>query len=222
MRSVNRFITAFFMLLPALFCNKAMAQSYYVEDPRTFYGGLLVGGNFTQVDGDRFAGYHKVGLNVGGIVYAQFAEHVAGSIEILFSQKGSRAHKTQPTTSQAYNILKYNIDLNYAEVPIMINYFDKRKSHFGAGFSYSQLISTKETVETDPPFPTTTIKLEDYPFQKMDINFLIGFNLHLVKGLFLNGRFQYSVVPIRKNVYPEFGRNEQFNNMWVMRLMYLF
>ena len=154
-------------------------------------------------------------------MYARFAEHVAGSIEILFSQKGSRAHKTQLTTSKAYNILKYDINLNYAEVPVMINYFDKRKSHFGAGFSYSQLISSKETVQTDPPFPSS-IKLDDYPFQKMDINFLIGFNLHLVKGLFLNGRFQYSVIPIRKKVYSEFGRNEQYNNVWTLRLMYLF
>jgi hypothetical protein len=217
----NRFLIPVLILAPFFTASPAFAQSYYEEVPRTFYGGLLLGGNFTQVDGDRFAGYHKVGLNVGGIVYAQFAEHVAGSIEILFSQKGSRAHKNQLTTSRAYNILKYDINLNYAEVPIMINYFDKRKSHFGAGFSYSQLISSKEEVITDPTFPSN-INLEDYPFQKMDINFLIGFNLHLVKGLFLNGRFQYSVLPIRKNVYSEFGRSEQFNNMWVMRAMYLF
>jgi hypothetical protein len=221
MSRTKKFLIPVFILASLFTAGNLFAQNYYEEDPHTFYGGLLLGGNFTQVDGDRFAGYHKVGLNVGGIVYAQFAEHIAGSIEILFSQKGSRAHKTQPTTSQAYNILTYDINLNYAEVPLMLNYFDKRKSHFGAGFSYSQLISSKENVLTDPPFPSN-IKLEDYPFQKMDVNFLIGFNLHLVKGLFLNGRFQYSVLPIRKNVYSEFGRSQQFNNMWTMRLMYLF
>jgi hypothetical protein len=221
MRLSRKFTVLLASFLFLFISNSLFAQSYYEEDPRTFYGGLLVGGNFSQVDGDRFAGYHKVGFNVGGIVYAQFAEHIAGSIEILFSQKGSRAHKTQLTTTQAYNILTYNIDLNYAEVPLMLNYFDKRKSHFGAGVSYSQLISSKEEVLTDPPFPAT-VNMDDYPFKKMDINFLLGFNLHLVKGLFLNGRFQYSILPIRKNVYPEFGRNEQFNNMWTMRLMYLF
>ncbi|MGN6568281.1 MAG: hypothetical protein ACTHJ0_10035, partial [Flavipsychrobacter sp.] len=66
------------------FFNKLEAQSnYYVEEQRVFYGGLVAGANFTQVDGDYFAGYHKVGINIGGIVYAQLAEHVAASLEIL-------------------------------------------------------------------------------------------------------------------------------------------
>ena len=98
-------------------------------------------------------------------------------------------------------------------------YFDKRKSHFGAGFSYSQLINAEEKVTTLEPFNDD---LSKYPFKKFDINFLVGGNLHLYKGLFLNVRFQYSMLSVRKNYYPEFGRADQFNNVWVVRLMYLF
>jgi hypothetical protein len=209
-----------FLSLICIFTSKGLAQSnYYIEEPRLFYGGLLAGGNFSQVDGDNFAGYHKVGMNVGGIVYARMAEHVAASLEILYSQKGARGHKVQNSNNQAYAIQKYNINLNYAEVPIQINYFDKRKSHFGAGFSYSQLISGEEKIESIPTFPDD---LSQYPFKKFDINFLAGGNLHLYKGLFLNVRFQYSVVSMRKKYHPEIGRAEQFNNMWTLRLMYLF
>jgi hypothetical protein len=223
MAKIRKFAAFIFITcLLSAFSAKVYAQNYYEEDPRTFYGGLLLGGNFSQVDGDNFAGYHKAGLNAGGIVYAQMAPHLAASIEILFSQKGSRAHKSQPTNSRAYSIYRYDIKLNYAEVPLMLNYFDKRKSHFGAGLSYSQLISSKEVVETDPVMATPIDFEKDYPFKKIDINFLVGFNLHLVKGLFLNGRFQYSLIPIRKNIHPEFGRSEQFSNLWTMRLMYLF
>ncbi|XZF16122.1 porin family protein [Chitinophagaceae bacterium MMS25-I14] len=217
------------LLMATVLCSvqsfTAKAQnptSYYEEIPRVFYGGLLLGTNFTQVDGDSYAGYHKVGLNIGGIAYAQFAEHVAGSIEILFSQKGSHGHQEQYSNSKAYIIDKYDIKLNYAEVPLQINYFDKRKSHFGAGFSYSQLISSDETATTNPPVAGWSDTLARYPFKKSDINFIAGANLHLFAGLFLNLRFQYSVFSIRKSYYPEFGRADQYNNVWTLRLMYLF
>ncbi len=219
-RKFSAFILAVVILTG--FSQHSLAQSnYYEEDPHTFYGGLIAGGNFSQVDGDNFAGYHKVGMNVGGIVYASLADHLAASLEILYSQKGSRAHKTQLSNNKIYNILKYDINLNYAEVPVMLNYFDRRKSNFGAGFSYSQLISFKENVTTDPPF-NTAVNLDDYPFKKMDVNFIVGGNLHLYAGFFLNFRFQYSLFAIRKNIYPEFGRAEQYNNMYTLRLMYLF
>ncbi len=199
-------------------------SNYYIEDPRTFYGGLILGGNFTQVDGDAFAGYHKLGLNAGGIIYMHIAPNLAASMELLFSQKGARAHK--PQEGGAGNLItQYRIDLNYAEIPIQLNYFDKRKSHFGAGLSYSRLITAKESLETNPPNQMgspTYVNLEDYPFQKSDINFILGGNLKLWQGLFLNIRFQYSMISVRKNIPPGYGRAEQFNNMWTVRFMYLF
>lgn len=197
-------------------------SEYYEEVPRTFYGGLLVGANFSQVDGDRYAGYHKVGLNAGGIMYMHLSGHLAASIEILFSQKGSRANKPQASADNTFEIRSYNIGLNYAEVPIQLNYFDRRKSHFGAGFSISRLINATESGESSQVVPTN---FDNYPFRKMDYNFIIGGSLHLWQGLFLNARFQYSLASIRDkdNMPPGWaGRNQQFNNMWTVRVMYLF
>lgn len=196
--------------------------SYYEEIPRTFIGGLVAGANFTQVDGDRYAGYHKIGLNFGGIMYMNLADHLAASVEILYSQKGSRAHKPMESSDGSFVIDKYDIKLSYAEVPIQINYFDKRKSHFGAGFSISRLITANESGSSTQPVPTD---FEKYPFRKMDYNFIIGGNLHLIKGFFLNARFQYSLASIRDkdNMPPGWaGRTQQFNNMWTVRVMYLF
>lgn len=200
------------------------AQSYYEEDEeiRTFYGGLLLGANFSQVDGDYYAGFRKTGINAGAIVYAKLGSKVAASMEILFSQKGARGHRARVSTGAKYTIQKYNINLNYAEVPIMINYFDKRKSHFGAGLSYSQLISGNETVQTDPGYPVSDLNAL-YPFRKFDLNAVICGNLHLKGGWFLNYRYQYSLLPIRTKADPELSRTgEQFNNMHVLRIMYLF
>lgn len=208
------------LLIPSV----SKSQSYYVdnEEMRTFYGGLLLGTNFSQVDGDYYAGFRKIGLNAGAIVYAKLGNKVAASMEILFSQKGARGHKVRESLSKNYIIEKYNINLNYAEVPIMINYFDKRRSHFGGGLSYSQLISSNETLRTDPSYPVSDLNAL-YPFKKYDLNVVITGNLHLVKGWFLNYRYQYSLMPIRNKADMEISRSgEQFNNMHVLRIMYLF
>lgn len=194
---------------------------YYEEIPRTFYGGLIAGSNFTQVDGDNYAGYRHIGINVGGIVYTRFDEHLAASLEILYSQKGAKSNGPTEVFG-GYVIQDYKVILNYAEVPIQLNYFDKRKSHFGAGFSVSRLISATETgtATGGPPLP---VNFDEYPFRKMDFNFIVGGNLHLYSGFFLNIRFQYSLASIRKDPPPVFkGRDQQFNNMWALRLMYLF
>ncbi|HRO43662.1 MAG TPA: outer membrane beta-barrel protein [Flavipsychrobacter sp.] len=199
-------------------------SSYYIEDPRTFYAGLIAGANLSQVDGDSYAGYHKVGLNAGGIVYTHLAPNLAVSLEILFSQKGARGHRVQESGAGTF-INAYRINLNYAEIPIQLNYFDKRRSHFGGGFSYSQLITAQEKLDTNPPQQPGSsgyVNLENYPFKKSDLNFILGGSLHLWKGLFFQGRFQYSLLSIRKNPPPGYSRSDQFNNMWTLRLMYLF
>lgn len=214
------YITILFSSITGFFSNTYAQENFYEEEKHLFYGGLIAGANFAQVDGDNFAGYHKVGINVGAIVYAQLAEHVALSMEILYSQKGSKSdvvRKVDVNGTLVY-IEKYGISANYAEVPVMINYFDKRKSHFGVGLSYAQLVSSSESITTSPP---SNIDFEKYPFKKYDINALAGVELHLWQGLFLNVRFQYSLLPIRTDNPPNFSRADEFNNLWAVRLMYL-
>ncbi len=213
----NKIVAA--LILLCLYSSIARAQdNFYIPHERTFYGGLVAGANFTQVDGDDYRGYAKIGANFGGIVFAQIDEGFALSMEILYSQKGSRS-KGPVEAEPGLDITHYRIDLNYAEVPIMINYFFKRKSGCGAGFSYSQLASSGEELETDP---AKAYNLEKYPFNKIDINFLLGGNIHIYGGIFLNLRFQYSMIPIRHNVPEIYFRGEQYNNLFAVRLMYLF
>ncbi len=187
-------------------------------DERTFYGGLVLGGNFTQIDGDNFAGYHRAGLNAGGVVYVKMDENIALGMEVLFSQKGSRSKEPQLLAAGSY-ITKYGVDLNYAEVPITINYFDKRFTHFGGGFSYSRLATANEYVTTNPP---QAYKPEDYPFKKSDLNLLLQSNIHVHRGLFFNVRFQYSLLSIRDKFPTNITKGAQYNNMWTIRLIYLF
>ena len=208
------FLFVFLMLA----CYDLKAQdNYYLEDEHTFRGALIAGANFTQVDGDTYYGYNKTGMNLGGAVYIKVGESMALSMELLYVQKGS---KGKPLSTSTISIQKYDINLNYAEVPLQLYYFDRHKHHFGGGFSYARLISSKENMVTTPVIPVVD---GQYPFRKSDVNFLITGNFHIKKGFFIGARFQYSLMPIRKNnTPPNLGRPEQFNNVWNIRLMYMF
>lgn len=207
-------VLAMFLLSLA---QQAMAQNYYVDD-RTFFGGVVGGLNFTQVDGDNFAGYHKTGFNVGGIVYTKMDEHLMASIEVLYVQKGARS-KGFFTVNPGMYITDYGITLNYAEVPLILNYFDNHKNHFGGGFSYARLGTAQEHITT---VPTNTVNLNDFPFKKSDYNLVLNGALHCWKGLYLNVRFQYSLLSIRDKTPQNYSRGQQFNNVYCIRLMYLF
>lgn len=203
--------------------NVAMAQNpsnYYEEDPKTFVGGFTGAVNFTQVDGDSYKGYHKMGLSAGVVSYVYFLPKVAGGIELLFSQKGAKSNGGQESATRQTLITKQNIFLNYAEIPIQLYFFDNKRNHAGVGFSYAQLISSKEEVEGTNK--SLIYKPEDYPFRKMDFNFILSGQGHLYKGLFAGVRFQYSLLSIRNKVHPEFGNQAQFNNTISLRLSYIF
>ncbi|MDI9319344.1 MAG: outer membrane beta-barrel protein [Phycisphaerales bacterium] len=219
---MNRKTTLMVMVIFVSYLKVAAQNpsNYYEDVERTFYGGLIMGANFTQVDGDSYKGYRNIGLNTGVVAYAKLAPKIAGSIELLFTQKGARSNGAQQSNGGVTLITKQNITLNYAEIPIQINYFDKRKSHFGGGLSYSQLISSKEDIVHNNS--TIVYDPEKYPFKKIDINLVLSGQLHLYKGLFAGLRFQYSLLSIRDDVAAEFGNAQQYNNVFALRFMYLF
>lgn len=216
---MRKLLFVFTLLALAAGHDLAAQEEYAMYENRTFYGGLVAGMNLTQIDGDNFAGYSRKGLNLGGIVFFKMDEHIAGSIEVLFSQKGSVSKEPQMLAA-GYYINKYGADLVYGEIPVMINYFDDHKNHFGGGLSYGRLGSSNEYITTNPP-PSPPFKQEDYPFKKGDLNLLLGGSLHVYKGFFFNLRFQYSLLSIRNNI-PNITRGAQYNNMWTIRVMYLF
>jgi len=193
----------------------------YIEKPKLITVGLIAGANFAQVDGDNYAGYRKIGANVGGKGYVRLFKHVSFSFEMLYTQKGSKSDLIRYSTLDSTTFaLKYGIKLNYVEIPLMLNYFDKHKSHVGLGISISRLVSSSELLVTDPP---VNLNLANYPFRVNNYDLVAGADLHLWKGLYFDVRFQYSLVPIRTSSPPGFSRSQdEYSNLWAVRLMYLF
>lgn len=213
----KQLLVLLFGLAPVAYVH---AQSnYYVEDERLFRGMVTAGANFTQIDGDNYAGYAKIGINGGAGVYTMFSKDVGAGLEMLYTTKGSRSTLMKPSTDKTFDILAYKAVLNYVDLPVQVYYFDERGDHFGAGISYSRLINQAETFDTNPQ---QNLKSDDYPFRKSDYCMVLSANVKLIGKFYITGRFQYSLRSVRGNVPPGFGRTEQYNNVVTFRLMYLF
>lgn len=213
---INPILIAALFAMLILCTNRAQAQ-YYSSEP-TFFGGFILGANFAQVDGDNFAGYRKIGLNGGAIVHTRLMDQATISLELLYSEKGSRKGKNQADKlgyDQQTIIRDYNILLQTAEIPINFNYFfSDKKSMLSAGLSYAQLVNAKASLngeDTD----------EDYPFKKYDLAINLGASYRIYKRFHLNFRFQNSLLNIRETHDPRSERAEQTNRTISLRLIYL-
>ncbi len=194
----------------------------------TFNGGLIFCANMTQVDGDSYQGYHKIGLNAGGTVYIHFNKTFGVSMELLYSQKGSRAVEVLQSTYVGTYIAKYFMNLNYAEVPVLLHciiYLPNihRNLDLEVGGSYARLINSKEWAEWDQPIVIDPVLNR---FNNVDVNYMFGAGIQLYKHWYMDARFQYSLISIRPTdrVPPQFsyGDKGQFNNVVAIRLLYIF
>lgn len=208
--------------------NTSLAQhNLFAENDngitRTFFAGFAAGCNITQVDGDGYSGYHKIGLNFGPVVYARFSTHFGASLAINFSQKGSISKNYTEDASGLGYVDNYSIKLNYVELPLLLHVFTDNRVNAGLGVSYARLINSKETAIT---YAQINIDPNIYPFRKNDFNIMGELNYMFYPGWFIGARYAYSLASIRDadKIPPGYGGgrfNRQLNNIFNFKLIYL-
>jgi Outer membrane protein beta-barrel domain len=189
------------------------------EEIRTFFGGVMFGGNASQISGDGIEGYRKFGLNFGVMTYIKLDENMALSMEMLYNEKGSQWRKgSDPAIANLKGKVygKYQITLPYAEIPILFNIFDKRKSNAGLGVSYGRLFNQKEILDS-------ANLITAFPIRSYDINVILNGTLMATPHWGVNLRFNYSLLNIRKTPNLDLlHRPEQYSRLFSLRAMYLF
>lgn len=221
--------------------------SSFSLDAQVIKGGLILGGNLSQVDGDRAYGFKQLGFNVGATAIVPFTDKWSLSIETLFSQEGAHQKETNVSDDYALPINglddtltffaditnHYQLRLNYVRIPILVHYNDRRFS-IGAGFQYGRLVSVNENnriSSSDPSFPLPEYYELDAFSNKNDLNVIADIKFRIWKGLYFNARYSYSMIPIRKvnMVYVDTNTGElwakelkQYNNTITIRLMWVF
>ena len=72
-----------------------------VLSAQRFNGGVLIGLSASQVDGDTYAGFDKVGLQGGVFVNTKFNNAWGAQMELKYNAKGARK-KTNESSPETY------------------------------------------------------------------------------------------------------------------------
>jgi hypothetical protein len=177
-----------------------------------FGAGAIAGFNFSQVDGDRFGGYNKVGLNLGIFVNRKLNEHWYAKGELLMSQKGSRKKTASDSVLAAPEI--FILKFTYLELPLILSY-KKRNFSFELGPS----IGVKIRARRD-----TGLGFKDDPdINRTELALNLGINYRITETWSFNIRHSNSLLrignPYSGGIYL-ISRNGLYNRLFTMSVRY--
>jgi hypothetical protein len=150
-----------------------------------FEGGVLGGLTASQIDGDSYRGYNKVGIQAGAWVQRLFTYTVAGQLELRYVQKGS-LHTNKPDDPTYYKAV-----LHYIDLPLMAQYIYNERVVFELGIGPEFLLSAKE-FDAHSELP----EREPY-FHGFTLSAIAGVGYTFWDVLTFSARFNYSIIPIR-------------------------
>lgn len=157
------------------------------ESFRPVFSGGFVG---SQVDGDTYAGYSKLGYFAGIGINRKLSKVFEAEFALTFLQKGARKNYQTDSASIANgNLTFYLFRLDYVEIPLGFKVNYKRfKAEFGASVAY--LINWTEQTQNG--------YYNDYVPNKYDISAYLGLGYQITDNVLLNLRNEYSAIPFRK------------------------
>jgi len=178
-----------------------------------FEGGVIVGLNASQVDGDNYKGYHKPGVALGGFVQTNLSRTIYAGMELKLMQKGSRNIDSLATDGQ----IKYIMRLNYVDLPVYLGIRTSEKISLLVGLSPGYMISGTEYNDYGK-----FVEEDQNPFREFDLQALLGFRVQITRRLFVDLRGAYSVLPIREQKGDPlwYWKSNQFNNLLSTTVLY--
>ena len=197
-----------FKLTPLLLI---MAFATSTLQAQRIHAYALGGAITSQVEGDELKGFNHWGLTGGVGVIANLDDYdrLSLAIETDYSCRGISNHKFN--NENFYNI---TLNLHYVDIPIALFFRDPYGGlQIGAGIVYSRLVSQPHgTIVYNPMYfiPDTT----DMTFLKNDIAPSIEFRFAIWKNLQFSARYQYSMIPIKRNWKYQFAGNAHSNNFY--------
>lgn len=166
-------ISLFFILIAMISSN---AQQ--------FAGGLLIGINGSQVDGDLNEGYHKLNLMAGTYTTLQLNTQWTASAELYFTGKGAKAIENIDK-----GVSGFKTSLYYVEMPFFINYRTTKKVELSAGLAFAYLFGHR--LEKSG----YVVPKSDYRLGAWDFSGLAKVSYPLTEKMCVSVRFSYSLLP---------------------------
>ena len=178
-----------------------------------FKGKAIIGINGAQIDGDKLAGFNRVGPIFGAAVDYKLSKKVAIQMEIYYSLRGSRS-----TTDD----LPLFIDciMHYIDIPLIISIEFYKRLSFQIGLTPAYLINAQLDGSGYGYGDVTNL------LNKFDICYSGGLEYAITDRWAVNTRFNYSAIPVEK---PGFNNTSTFlqyggwfNNFFNVSIRYTF
>ncbi len=148
--------------------------------------GLLFGLNKSQIIGDGYKGYHRLGMNTGVFSKIRIMRNSVLQFEVFYINKGCSSKRVNNDKNAHYG---YFDMLHYVQIPILFNYsFKKYFFEIGPGLG---LLVWNLDFESNPS------KTLASPINFLEQNGNIGFGYTFNKNPCLGIRYTHSITPIR-------------------------
>lgn len=197
---------------------------------QNFYGGLILGGNVSQVGGDARGGYNKVGVVGGAFAGLKLTEDFDVQMEMKYIQKGS--YSTDIENRPAFD--PYLIKLDYIDLPIVFSYNLNKINvndinlswiKFELGLSFDFLLNYRQEI-------LGNVVPASNPWNKVVLNTVVGFRVNVKENIEIGLRAIDSMTSICNSfkepynngnvVYVRrlFGRYGMFNDVLQLALFW--
>lgn len=186
------------------------------SNAQQFQGGLVGGVVGSQVAGDRYSGYNKVGIMGGAYIALTMAEKYTLQLEMEYIQKGSR-HNVDPDKP---GDITYKLNLGYIEMPLLFRYKIMERVDVEAGLGMGFLVSHKESQDGQD------ISKQMPGFNATNLSVIAGFSYSFHDRYRINLRTGNSLEGIRKppafpgNVQRIGSKWGQYHDILVISLLY--
>lgn len=164
-----------------------LSTPIYCQD-NVFSGRFITDINFSQIQGDLLAGFHRIGYGAGIGVSYRLAPQWSAQVELMYRNIGSR--------TSFYAPVKRSIDVHMAQIPVYASYntwWDNGLSriHFDGGLIFGRILETRISI---PQFQ------KDLPYiRKFDYSLMGGFGIWFNQHHGLNGRYVRALSSLLKN-----------------------
>lgn len=162
------------------------------------YGGMVM----SQLDGDTYSGYNKLGFTGGAYVNRFVTKKLGYQLGLRYINKGSK-HVDSELGEYYKSVLRY------VEMPFTVRYFIRKNMDLEGGLSLGYLVNSLEDTDGNglqDPIP---------PFNKFELSALAGINYHWTEKFSIGAFFNYSVSPARpySSGYSAPMDRGQYNNV---------
>jgi hypothetical protein len=182
-----------------------------------FFGLFHAGVNAAQIDGDNEYEYKYFGFEGGIGALARFHKLLSLSLEFNYSMKGARARVAPSAT----NAEKYNVQWDYVEVPVALNFHYKRLLVFSIGVNPGYQVRYKE-FDYDGLNITNSPQLNKLGQpRKIDVCGFGGMQVIFKDHYSIGGKFSYSMLKIRAAYPNDRIKMGEYNNYLTLDFKYI-